>query len=591
MWEVTLSILIAFVIPSHAKAPVAKLTNEKKGSTDMLADKVVRDFLGRLVDKTVDNLVEDLSRRTLNVSFVHHADLDRMTLGKPGCHAMPSGSRVAHCVPSISRGVANAPSLRVRAASPSKERSSQRPVPDSSLPSTRRQILGGLMAATVPVALLTPNPAKASLGTASLLPTSARTSRKKMSFSKQQLDKEADSIMDMKQQLVQIEKEMKLRQQDYVLKKDLRNFETLLKDALFEFEHKKRMAKHASTLAALEAQPDWFNYAAAFVASSISTLLMHPMDTLKTREVTRAAGVTRDNEPSTTPVVAGIITGSSAIDELAKNRIHNDEMQVGSTDGTPVKLSLPQDTQITRNFSLAGYLSLYQGIQAALLKEGPPSALYLGVYEAVKFKLLALRSFASNPLLAYLIAGGIGESVGSVVRAPAEAIKSRMQSGMDPSTSESFRRVLFDREGRANVLRAWSASLWRDVPFGAVQLAIFEGLRSFLMNNPQSFLDIDVNTLTAEVTLGAIGGAIGSFLTVPMDVVTTRILTQKCDDESYKEALGFVGMSKKVWAEGGWRALLTGWKERTGYWAPAIGIFLSCYCLIRETAVEQHLFQ
>jgi hypothetical protein len=32
-------------------------------------------------------------------------------------------------------------------------------------------------------------------------------------------------------------------------------------------------------------------------------------------------------------------------------------------------------------------------------------------------------------------------------------------------------------------------------------------------------------------------------------------------------------------AEGGMAAVFTGWKERTIYWTPAIGIFLSIYCL------------
>ena len=41
-----------------------------------------------------------------------------------------------------------------------------------------------------------------------------------------------------------------------------------------------------------------------------------------------------------------------------------------------------------------------------------------------------------------------------------------------------MQRVLGTREGRENVLRAWSASLWRDVPLGAIQLAVFEGLKS-----------------------------------------------------------------------------------------------------------------
>jgi len=35
---------------------------------------------------------------------------------------------------------------------------------------------------------------------------------------------------------------------------------------------------------------------------------------------------------------------------------------------------------------------------------------------------------------------------------------------------------------------------------------------------------------------------------------------------------------------------LQGARARTLYWAPAIGIFLSCYCSIRQAAVTSSLF-
>jgi hypothetical protein len=109
-----------------------------------------------------------------------------------------------------------------------------------------------------------------------------------------------------------------------------------------------RISKRAALLAALNAQPEWFNYVAAFVASLISTSIMHPVDTLKTREV-----------------VASVASDLNASSEPAKEE----------------------------EWTLEGYLSLYKGIQAALLKEGPPSALYLGVYEAVRLSCLQSRTW------------------------------------------------------------------------------------------------------------------------------------------------------------------------------------------------------
>ena len=117
----------------------------------------------------------------------------------------------------------------------------------------------------------------------------------------------------------------------------------------------------------------------------------------------------------------------------------------------------------------------------------------------------------------------------------------------------------------------------------------------YIINSPQSFNDLDVDTLLAEALLGAAGGAVGGFLTVPLDVITIRILTQgtgeqACDEETCDVPVGFLAMAQQIWAEGGLTALFTGWRARTFYWAPAIGIFLSCYCSVRQQALAQDIF-
>ena len=71
--------------------------------------------------------------------------------------------------------------------------------------------------------------------------------------------------------------------------------------------------------------------------------------------------------------------------------------------------------------------NLYEGLVGNIFKEGPPSALYLGVYETVKYSLIPKTS-PEALLLVYLTAGAAGEMVGSLVRAPAEAVKSVVQA-------------------------------------------------------------------------------------------------------------------------------------------------------------------
>ena len=82
---------------------------------------------------------------------------------------------------------------------------------------------------------------------------------------------------------------------------------------------------------------------------------------------------------------------------------------------------------------------LYRGLSGNIVKEAPSSALYLGVYEVVKTFLLATPLGAANALAVYLVAGGVGEFCGSIIRAPAEALKTMTQSGI----AEDFGCLLY----------------------------------------------------------------------------------------------------------------------------------------------------
>ena len=70
------------------------------------------------------------------------------------------------------------------------------------------------------------------------------------------------------------------------------------------------------------------------------------------------------------------------------------------------------------------------------------------------------------------------------MRAPSEACKTRVQSGIATSVPEAIQQVFLEGGGRSNTLKAWQSSLLRDVPMGALQIAIFESLKSYLIEAP-----------------------------------------------------------------------------------------------------------
>jgi len=225
---------------------------------------------------------------------------------------------------------------------------------------------------------------------------------------------------------------------------------------------------------------------------------------------------------------------------------------------------------------LKNVVSLYDGVGANIMKEGPSSAVYLGIYESIKLVLLSSYP-AWNPLYVYLISGAAGELFGSVLRSPSEAIKTRLQAAGDLTTKEAIDAVIFSAEGRAQTFRAWQATLWRDIPMGAVQIALFEGIKTYIIEEPH--ISFDVTTLQGEALVGAFAGMVGAFITTAPDIVITRInLASKMG----KENVSATDIAHEIYREEGVMGFTTGIVERTLYWGPAIGIFLSAYCSIRQ---------
>jgi hypothetical protein len=267
--------------------------------------------------------------------------------------------------------------------------------------------------------------------------------------------------------------------------------------------------------------------------------------------------------PSSTAFAVAEMPGTAALGALALTAAEPDE------------IFPPLGVPLTP----AGLLSLYDGLLPNLVKEGPPLALYLGIYEALKATLLQTE-LRDQPILCYLVAGAVGELVGSFLRVPAEAIKSTQQSNAEMSVGAAMAANFGDAKGRENTVKAWQVAVVRDVPFGAIQIALFEALKIWLAGMDQPFIDGD--SLLGEAILGAIGGGVGSFISAPADVVVTRIIKQQTSGGGGDDALSPMEMVQEIWDEGGARAFFRGSSERVIYWAPAIGIFLTAYCEFRH---------
>lgn len=264
---------------------------------------------------------------------------------------------------------------------------------------------------------------------------------------------------------------------------------------------------------------------AAFVASALSTAVVHPLDSLKTR------------------------------------------MQAGV-----------EGAELTKG--------LYTGLMSNVMKEAPNAAIYLGVYELIKNALLNLEVtsfFHDLPLLTFLVAGALGDGIGSLVRVPAEMVNKRLQLGTSKDWKEALRDAFVDPVGRQGSLVAWQAVLLRDVPYGGLQIMFYEFGKLVLLRHSDWFWGWFAQPgVFEDVMVGAVAGAVAAMLTTPADVLVTKLSTLNCVAGGETSRPGVGTTVARILQEEGLFGLFKGLWQRGLYYAPMIGLFFALYELNRN---------
>lgn len=202
-----------------------------------------------------------------------------------------------------------------------------------------------------------------------------------------------------------------------------------------------------------------------------------------------------------------------------------DGVIAGGTAGVVVETALyPIDTIKTRLQAVRGggkinFQGLYSGLAGNLAGVLPASALFVGVYEPTKQKLL--RTFPENfSALAHLAAGALGGVAASLIRVPTEVVKQRMQTRQFNSAPDAV-RLIVSKEGFKGLYAGYGSFLLRDLPFDAIQFCIYEQLRLGYKAAARRELNDPENA-----AIGAFAGALTGAITTPLDVIKTRLMTQ-----------------------------------------------------------------
>ncbi|KAL2761192.1 hypothetical protein ACRALDRAFT_1025841 [Sodiomyces alcalophilus JCM 7366] len=173
---------------------------------------------------------------------------------------------------------------------------------------------------------------------------------------------------------------------------------------------------------------------------------------------------------------------------------------------------------------------LYGGWLPALGGSFPGTMLFFGTYEWSK-RFLIDRGLQQH--LAYLSAGFIGDLTASIVYVPSEVLKTRMQlqgrynnpyfeSGYNYKGTLDAARTIVRLEGPSALFYGYKATLYRDLPFSALQFMFWEQFLAWAQQYKESR---DVG-MPLELLTGGLAGGLAGVMTCPLDVVKTRLQTQ-----------------------------------------------------------------
>lgn len=215
------------------------------------------------------------------------------------------------------------------------------------------------------------------------------------------------------------------------------------------------------------------------------------------------------------------------------------------------------------------FKGLYQGFGPAVVASAPAAAAFFAMYDYTKRILERKVRDDKYAPLCHMVAAGAGDVAGSTVRVPFEVVKQRMQSGMYTSVREAV-RATFGNEGVGGFFRGYGSLVLRELPFDAIQFPLYEFLKKKWREVAEGG---ELKTWQTSVC-GSIAGGVSATLTTPLDVVKTRLMTQRIGADKYK---GILHGLRTIAREEGMGALMAGVAPRVLWISLGGAVFFGAY--------------
>lgn len=194
-------------------------------------------------------------------------------------------------------------------------------------------------------------------------------------------------------------------------------------------------------------------------------------------------------------------------------------------------------------------------------------ALFTGAFQFGIFGLV-------NPHYGPLIASACGAAGSCLVSVPQEVLKQRLITGVYSNFREAA-TTIWRTEGILGFYSAWKPTVSRNVPFVITTFTFRDILRNQLKamrqhsNKQKSDVSTDLGTLD-NLGVGIMSALVAGFVTQPIDVIKTRMMTQASSKAiPYSSALD---CAMTVLKTEGWQKLYSGIGQRSIYMCGLWGI-------------------
>jgi len=170
-----------------------------------------------------------------------------------------------------------------------------------------------------------------------------------------------------------------------------------------------------------------------------------------------------------------------------------------------------------------GVGALWSGLRPSLLMTVPASVIYFSAYEHIRMAV-ASDERGSEEIAPVLAAAG-AKLLASTATAPLELMRTRMQAdrALARQGMVGGATALVRREGASALFKGLGPTLIRDVPFSCVYWLGYERLKRLLVEAQPPQQQPQEVPLSASFVAGGLAGAAATLLTMPLDVVKTRM--------------------------------------------------------------------